>query len=103
MILLDIISLYKSYVNRRLVAKEEMGRKKIRANLCLRKKILQTSGLKKIHAPKIFHPPPPHPPSVIFNGLSLNDLIFLFVQEIVTPKEDLESRRPAWSVMSLSK
>ena len=44
-----------------------------------------------------------HPPSVISNGPSLNDLIFLFVQEIVTAKEDLESRRPAWSVMSLSK
>ena len=51
--------------------------------LCLRKKILQISGLKKIHAPKIFHPQPyPPPPSVISNGPSLNDLI----QEPITQR-----------------
>ena len=35
-----------------------MYEKKIVQSLCPRKKILHTSGLqKKIHAPKIFHPP----------------------------------------------
>ena len=58
-ILLDIVSWYKSYVNRRLVTKEEMCGKKSVQTCTWEKKILQTSGLKKIHAPKIFNLNPP--------------------------------------------
>ena len=38
LILLDIVLWYKSYVNRRLVTKEEMCGKKVRSKIVLRKK-----------------------------------------------------------------
>ena len=51
----------------RFNSQEERCGEKIPTKLVPQKKKLQTSGLKrKIHAPKIFHPPP-----VISNGPSL--------------------------------
>ena len=54
LILLDIVLWYKSYVNRRLVTKEEMCGKKVRSKIVpQKKKSCRQVGLKKIHAPNL--------------------------------------------------
>ena len=54
--LLFLKRLYLDYLH--AISKEEMYGKRNSCKACAsEKQILQTSGLKKIHAPKIFHPP----------------------------------------------
>ena len=55
-VLLFLKRLYLDYLH--AISKEEMYGKRNSCKACAsEKQILQTSGLKKIHAPKIFHPP----------------------------------------------